>query len=292
MQPRIPCPQGSLQGCFTNRHATGRFVCCFIQLPQLFAANSLRAAGRKTGSNGRDFFADGRELPNLAGNRSVYRENRRSFVALLQRNSKDDAGHRPGLEFMRDWAIRKLQFVRTCFEVERNIDSRGGTKMPCRGVHFAITLDQLASVLAASNDGDLMKVIERIEVPWDKEYLAESDKAWDAIHRCLTDGSLLYESGEHPLNHVICGGRQLHHGEDYTVSLVTPEQVKDVSTAIDPLAEHWMRERYFSLLKPESHYGEVGEEDFEYTWTWFENIRDLYRKAAAGGRAVIFTVDQ
>jgi hypothetical protein len=81
-------------------------------------------------------------------------------------------------------------------------------------------------------------------------------------------------------------------GKEYTVSLITAEQVKDVSTAIDPLTEHWMRERYFSLLEPEDYDGEIGEVDFDYTWTWFKNVRDLYRKAAASGRAVIFTVDQ
>ena len=164
--------------------------------------------------------------------------------------------------------------------------------MAARGVHFAIAPDQLARLLAVSNDDDLMEVIEQIEEAWDKEYLAESDKAWDAIHRCLTDGSLLYESGEYPLNHVICGGRQLYQGEEYTVSLVTSEQVRDVSAAIDPLTEDWMRERYSSLLKPDDYDGEIGDEDFDYAWTWFENVRDLYRKAAASGRAVIFTVDQ
>src|SRR5262245_15296288 len=164
--------------------------------------------------------------------------------------------------------------------------------MGARGVHFAVTSEQLARLLAASDDDGLMEVIEQIEDAWDKDHLAESDKAWEAIHRCLTDGSLLYESGEYPLNHVICGGRQLHRGEEYTVSLVTPEQVKDVSAAIDPLTEHWMRERYFSMLKPNGYAGDIGEDDLGYTWPWFENVRDLYRKAAASGRAVIFTVDQ
>jgi len=46
------------------------------------------------------------------------------------------------------------------------------------------------------------------------------------------------------------------------------------------------------LFKPDRHDGEVDEVDFQYTWTWFENIRDLCRKAAGSGRAVIFTVDQ
>jgi hypothetical protein len=163
--------------------------------------------------------------------------------------------------------------------------------MAARGVHFAITSGQQTRLLAASDDDELMEVIDQIEEAWDKESLADSDKAWDAIHRCLTDGSLLYESGQYPVNHVICGGRQLHQGEDYVVSLVTPEQVRDVSAAIAPLTEDWMRERYFSLLKPDSYDGEISNEDFRYTWTWFENVRDLYRKAAASGRAVIFTVD-
>jgi Domain of unknown function (DUF1877) len=44
--------------------------------------------------------------------------------------------------------------------------------------------------------------------------------------------------------------------------------------------------------KPDSYDGEISDEDFRYTWTWFENVRDLYRKVAASGRAVIFTVDQ
>jgi len=53
-----------------------------------------------------------------------------------------------------------------------------------------------------------------------------------------------------------------------------------------------MRERYFSLLKSGSCGFEIGEDDFGYVWTWFQNVRGLYGKAAANGRAVIFTVDQ
>ena len=34
-------------------------------------------------------------------------------------------------------------------------------------------------------------VQEEIEEPWDEEWLLEMDKAWDAIHRCLTDGRLV-----------------------------------------------------------------------------------------------------
>jgi hypothetical protein len=148
--------------------------------------------------------------------------------------------------------------------------------MPARGVHFAMTADQFARLLAARGDEQVMAVVEDIEEAWDKEFLAESDKAWDAMHRCLTDGSLLYENGEYPLNHCICGGRQLFEGEDYTVSLVTPEQVKDVASALEPVSKAWLRERYFSLLKQEEYEFEIGDEDFEYTWDWFQNVRELF----------------
>lgn len=164
--------------------------------------------------------------------------------------------------------------------------------MGARGVHFAVTTEQFALLLDATGEEDrLMSVVEAIEEAWDGEFLAESDKAWDAIHRCLTDGSLSYESGEYPLNHVICGGRQLFKGDDRTVALVTPEQVRDVSSALEPMTKAWFREQYFSLLKQDDYNGEIGDEDFEYTWDWFENVRDLYRKAASADRAIIFTVD-
>lgn len=163
--------------------------------------------------------------------------------------------------------------------------------MTVRGVHFAITPEDMARLMATDDDAGLMEIVEAIETAWDIEYLAESDKAWNAIHRCLTDGSLLYESGEYPLNRVICGGQQLHQGDDYTVSLVTPAEVMDVAMVLEPLGEEWLKERYFTLINPKDYGPEYGEDDFAYTWGWFQDVRNLYRKAAAEGRAVIFTVD-
>ena len=163
--------------------------------------------------------------------------------------------------------------------------------MAGRGVHFAITPAEMESLIAAQNDIELMKLIEAIETVWDQDNLAESDKAWNAIHRCLTDGSLLYDGGAYPLNHVICGGRALHKGDDYTIALVTPSQVQTVAAAIAPLSEAAMRERYFSLIDPNTYNGDHGEEDFEYTWEWFQGVNGLFQKAAASGRAVIFSVD-
>jgi hypothetical protein len=161
--------------------------------------------------------------------------------------------------------------------------------MANRGVHFALTNSQTQALLAAQNDDELISIIEEIEDEWNEEYLAQSDKAWDAIHRCLTDGSLLYESGQYPLSHCICGGQQLHSGEDYTVSFVSATQVKDVEVALSQIIEHWMREQYFNI--PQNEYGMLSDDDFQYTWTWFQEVRQLFKKASINGRAVIFTVD-
>jgi Domain of unknown function (DUF1877) len=163
--------------------------------------------------------------------------------------------------------------------------------MAGRGVHFAITLADMNDLLSAPDDDHLMKIVERVEAAWDVANIAETDKAWNAIHRCLTDGSLLYDGGTYPLNLVICGGRQLHKGDDYTIALVTPGQVKDAAAAIETVTEAWMRDRYFSLIKPAEYDGEHGDEDFAYTWEWFGGLRELFLNAASRERAVIFTVD-
>jgi hypothetical protein len=163
--------------------------------------------------------------------------------------------------------------------------------MSTRGIHFAVTPAQARDLLAARSDRALMALIAKIEEAWEKPFVVESDKAWDAIHRCLTDGSLLYESGEYPLNLCICGGRQLYRGRDYTASFVSAEEVKDASEALGKVTRRWMRKRYFLIDPEEYNEVEMGDEDFEYTWENFLDVRRFYRKAAKAGRAVIFTVD-
>lgn len=163
--------------------------------------------------------------------------------------------------------------------------------MSARGVHFAVTPVQEKALLAAKSDRKLMGLVEEIEEAWEEPFVCETDKAWDAIHRCLTDGTLLYVSGEYPLNHCICGGRQLFRGPDYTVSYVAARQVKDVAKGLSKITKVWMRKRYDKLDPEEYDEVEMGDEDFVYTWENFLDLRRFYKKAADAGRAVIFTVD-
>ena len=165
--------------------------------------------------------------------------------------------------------------------------------MAGRGVLFAITEDQTQQLRAArGDDGAVLTIVQdEIEQAWDEAHLCQTDKAWDAIHRCLTDGTL--RNGHGPLGWCILGGEQLHQGDSYIVCLLTPEQVQQVAEGLRPISKEWMRTRYFKI--DPADYGVPGmlnDEDFEYTWEYFEGVRDYYTKAAAEGRWSIFTVDQ
>ena len=142
----------------------------------------------------------------------------------------------------------------------------------------------------------MRELVQEAEAPWDEEYLEETDKAWDAIHRCLSDGTTDFDGGAYPLNKCILGGKQLYHGDDYIVSFVTAEDVRVVATALTEVTQSWFRER-FSLLTetdfPQEYLqGEHFEETFKYSWEYLEFVRKFYGRAAEAGRAVIFTVDQ
>lgn len=147
-------------------------------------------------------------------------------------------------------------------------------------------------LLSTNDDGDLIEIIqEEIEEEWEDGFVMETDKAWDAIHRCLTDGKLGYENGSFPLNACIMGGEQLHEGDDYIISLVRPEKVSEVANALMSITESEMKTKYLAF-DPDDYDGEMGDEDFKYTWDWFKDLPSLFKNAAKESRAVLFTVDQ
>lgn len=55
--------------------------------------------------------------------------------------------------------------------------------MGSRGVLFAIDDTTTQRLLAARSDSGVMKIVEAIEEEWDDDFLTETDKAWDAMHR-------------------------------------------------------------------------------------------------------------
>jgi hypothetical protein len=164
--------------------------------------------------------------------------------------------------------------------------------MACRGVHFAITDDDLAALRAAGSDDDVMEVVERIEKRWEEDagFVCETDKAWDAIHRCLTGGSLEFGAGPLPLRLCILGGEQLHEGEGYIVSLVRHDQLPALIESLRDVTPEFMTKRYAQL--PDDYAEPKSDEDCQYTWDWFSDLPAFFERAAKAGRHVIFSVDQ
>lgn len=162
--------------------------------------------------------------------------------------------------------------------------------MAGRGVYFALTEEQANRLSEAEGDEQVMEVIEALEEEWDRDWLFETDKAWDALHRILTDGQLLYENGTYPLNLVVIGGELQYEGDDYVVSVIQASALDDIVKALDALTEPDFRERY-SQIDPDDYRGEVSEEDFQYTWSSYQGLPDFFRRAAKAERDVVFTVD-
>ncbi|MFD7641423.1 YfbM family protein [Kitasatospora sp. NPDC059795] len=163
--------------------------------------------------------------------------------------------------------------------------------MACRGVLFALTEGERERLAACGGDEDVLALVGEVEEAWTEPWVCEVDKAWDALHRCLTDGRLEFGNGEFPLSHVILGGRPLYDGEDYVVCYVDPGEVRAVAAALEQVDEGRLRQRY-AELDFEDYEGARGEEDLGYTVGFLPELQEFYRRAAEDGRAVVFTVDQ
>lgn len=167
--------------------------------------------------------------------------------------------------------------------------------MSCLGVHFALTKDEAAHLRALTDEQArveyLQEVIEETYFGEHPDLKAETDKSWDAMHRALADGRLTWDGGAYPLSHVVLGGELLCSESDYIFSLKTPQQVRDIAAALPAITESEFRRRYFAI-DAESYDFPLSEEDFGYTWEWFQGVRELYQRAASEGRFVLFTADQ
>jgi hypothetical protein len=159
------------------------------------------------------------------------------------------------------------------------------------GVHFAIDAEAADRLLTAADDDQVAALIEEIEEETIGVGHCDTDKAWDAIHRSLTDGYLGYGNGTFPLNAVILGGAQVYEGDDYIVSLLAPEQVREVAGAAAEVDQATLRAGY-DRIDVEDYGPEFGDEDFAYTWSNYTDLVTFFHRAAETGQHVIFTVAQ
>ncbi len=160
------------------------------------------------------------------------------------------------------------------------------------GMHFAIPYEQAMKLLQCKTDEDLVEMVEEeVEEVSTEENSFQTDKSWDAIHRCLSNGTLDMRQGTRPLNLAILGGNILNKEPEYLVALLTPTEVKQVAEALSQVTEDWMKKKYFDQKFPD-YAGEKSQEDWEYTWGSFDGMPEFFANAAARKQHVIFTVDQ
>jgi hypothetical protein len=167
--------------------------------------------------------------------------------------------------------------------------------MPRRGTFYAITPDEAERLLAlVGNDAELAKecmelyTIERQRM----RFISPVDHSWEVLHRCLGDAAMRdVGAGTTPLAWCVLGGKSLHQGKEFIVCYVTPEQTAQVAEELDDIEIDWLVDRYRTL--PGAGYtGPFDNENFMYSWDYFTNVRNLYSKAAADGRGVVFVTDQ
>ncbi len=167
--------------------------------------------------------------------------------------------------------------------------------MSSLGVLFSLDKQTVEELKSFDDDSERLDYLqEKIEEPMmsnEPIRFAELDKAWDALHRSLTDGTLDLKNGAFPLNHVVMGGEKLYHQDDYIMILKTPDQVHQISQAIESVTEAELRTGY-SRITSEDYGMPVSNDDFEYTWGWLQETIDFWKKAAEERRYVLFTADK
>ena len=150
--------------------------------------------------------------------------------------------------------------------------------MSCLGVHFALTPDEVSQLRSFESDDErlahLQEVIEEDYLSEENQLAVESDRAWDAMHRILSDGKLTWDGGNFPLNHVVLAGDLLYFGSDYIMSLKTPEQVKAIAEALSTVSFADFKSRYFSI-DAEDYGFPLTDDDLSYTWEWFQGVREF-----------------
>jgi hypothetical protein len=167
--------------------------------------------------------------------------------------------------------------------------------MGCLGLHLALTTAEVAELKSFKDDSDRLEYFQsELEDGYFSQHadlIAESDKAWDAMHRALSDGELSYTSGPYPLRLAVIGGEPIYAADDYIMSLKSPLEVKDIAAAIAKVTKEELR-RGYECINPDKYGFPKSEEDFEYTWDWFTHVVTFFQTAAAQGRHVLFTASQ
>jgi hypothetical protein len=160
-----------------------------------------------------------------------------------------------------------------------------------RGFHIALSREHAKRLFAIKDDASLLQFLEELKAkPEIKKSgrILDCGAAWDAIHRCLTEGELDPAAGEFPLNHAVLGGKELHRGADWTAVLVRPDMTRFISDALEELNEDDVRKKFLAL-NPQSYREPIDEKHFMQIWIVLQDLKVFFQAAAENLEAVVFT---
>lgn len=161
------------------------------------------------------------------------------------------------------------------------------------GVLFSLSQKEVDKLRAQPDDAARIQFIAELDEYYyekDPERMAAIDESWEAMHRALTDGKIALDNGRFPMSHIVVGGEQLYTGDEYIISLKTPEQVKEIAASVKNFNYGGFRQRYLAI--PPEEYPAYSENDSFYTWDFFQEMKPFWAQAAKEGRYVLFTVDR
>ena len=161
-----------------------------------------------------------------------------------------------------------------------------------RGHYLALAREHAKRLFGIKEDAPLVAFMDELKnSPEMKKNgrVLDVGGTWDPLHRIMTDGELDPGGGDFPGNHVVLGGKQLHHAGDFSTILIRPDIVAFVSEALNELKQAEVREKFQNL--PASYGKPRGDKEFIELWLAITQLRTFFDAAAENLEAVVFTVN-
>jgi hypothetical protein len=163
--------------------------------------------------------------------------------------------------------------------------------MSGKGYHLAIRPEEARLLLRDGPDAAL-QALDKLREQMERstpECIHGYYKDWDVLHRCLSDGTFNPDGGVYPLNQCfICA--TLLCTEGAIVNLVRAETVPDVADSLQNLPKEDFVARF--LVQSGLEFTEATfQQEFEGYYQKLTALGEFYRRAADGGRAILFFTD-
>lgn len=142
------------------------------------------------------------------------------------------------------------------------------------GVLYALTESEMRHLLEQPDKPEYVAtVLDRTFAISQREFTGDLAEGWYGVYQLLTSVDL-------PT--AITGESCLAIDQHRLITSASPPHVAAVARQLSSLTRDAAL-RAFETLPP-------GEDDFDYVWAWLEALTRFYRRAAAAGRHVIFTL--